>query len=340
MSTDLDLFTGLPVRNSLAVWADDARQAASVAVSLAPTPFVPQSLRAVRTSRDETDAELNARTASNVTAAILTGQEVGLTPMASLRSIVVIQGTPAMTALAMRGLVQAAGHDVWKVESNDRRAVYAGRRRGSDIEERSVWTIERATKLGLTGKQNWKTQPEAMLIARATSEVCRLVGADVLLGLPYSVEEIADTVESEPQRTARRRAQREPASMPEPELPTATAPEPTPMAAPEPEFDPDPPPEPITPKQLAALNAAMTQDLGITERAEKLAYLSKALGREVGSSKDVTHDEASHLLDRISREPQKRARILPVDPPSDPPGEPAFDEPPAEFQGETVERGQ
>jgi hypothetical protein len=31
-----------------------------------------------------------------------------------------------------------------------------------------------------------------MLVARATSEVCRLIASDVLLGLPYSVEELDD----------------------------------------------------------------------------------------------------------------------------------------------------
>jgi hypothetical protein len=31
--------------------------------------------------------------------------------------------------------------------------------------------------------------PQAMLAARATSEVCRLVAADAILGMPYSSEE-------------------------------------------------------------------------------------------------------------------------------------------------------
>jgi len=292
--TDLDLYAGLPkTGNSLAVWADDARQASSVAVSLAPTPFVPQSLR----GRDD------RQTAANITAAILTGAELGLTPMASLRSIVVIQGTPAMTAVALRGLVQSAGHEVWVESSSDARAVVCGRRRGSDQVERSVWTIDRARQLGLTGKDNWKKQPEAMLVARATSEVARRVAADVLLGLPYSVEEIADTVETEPQRTARRRAAKEPAPMPEPVLDETPAPGPVadaPLPLPdEPEAEPlaD---DQITPNQLTALNAALTQDLDLTDRQDKLAYLSGALGREITSSKDLTRAEASRLLDDIN----------------------------------------
>lgn len=311
--TDLDLYTGLPREvavtsgPSLEQWANDARQAASVATSLAPTPFVPQSLR----GRDD------RQTAANITAAILTGAEVGMTPMAALRSIVVIQGTPAMTAMALRGLVQSAGHDIWIESSSDTRAVACGRRRGSEQVEKAVWTIDRARQLGLTGKDNWKKQPEAMLVARATSEVARRVAADVLLGLPYSVEEMQDTVETEPQRTARRRAQREPAPMPEPVLDVAPGPVPSqPESAPEPDVEPIPEAtdDPITPAQLKALNAAMTQDLDLTDREDKLAYLSGALGREIGSSKDVTKAEASRLLDEIAREQQGAE---PVEPPLD-----------------------
>jgi tetrahydromethanopterin S-methyltransferase subunit B len=283
VTADLDLYTGLPkVGNSLAVWADDARQAASVAVSLAPTPFVPQSLR----GRDD------KTTAANITAAILTGAELGLTPMASLRSIVVIQGTPAMTAVALRGLVQSAGHEVWIESSSDSRVVACGRRRGSDQTERSVWTIDRAQKLGLTGKDNWKKQPESMLVARATSEVCRRIAADALLGLPYTVEEIADTVESEPQRTARRRAQREPAPMPEPALedvaPAVSSPPETPP--------PDEPP--ITDAQSKKLHAALG-DNNLSDREAGLAYIGDVIGREITSSKELTKAEASQVIDSL-----------------------------------------
>jgi hypothetical protein len=81
MAAELDLFTGLPQPHTgLQQWAEDARQAAAVAQSLAPTPFVPNSLRS--TSRDPDEAR--RVTVGNITAAILTGQELGLTPMASL----------------------------------------------------------------------------------------------------------------------------------------------------------------------------------------------------------------------------------------------------------------
>ncbi|MBQ1164468.1 hypothetical protein KBZ21_41525, partial [Streptomyces sp. A73] len=39
---------------------------------------------------------------------------------------------------------------------------------------------------------NYKTQPQNMLLARATAECARLIAADVLMGMPYSAEELAD----------------------------------------------------------------------------------------------------------------------------------------------------
>lgn len=219
----------------LAEWAESARQAALVATSIAKTPFVPQSLRG-------SDPSV---TAANVTAAILTGQELGLEPMASLRSIDVIQGTPAMRAIALRALVQSAGHTVRVVESTTTRAVIDGLRRGEDKPQRSVWTMDRARSLGLAGKDNWRKQPQAMLVARATAEVCRLIAADVILGVPYAVEELEDgglTPDAAPprKRTAKR-APAEPAPTPEPEVePPAPQPETgTGPELPEPDVDPD-----------------------------------------------------------------------------------------------------
>jgi hypothetical protein len=230
------------IPSPLAVWADSARRAATVAVSLAKTPFVPQSLR----GRDD------GTTAANITAAILTGQELGIEPMASLRSIDVIQGTPAMRAHALRGLVQSKGHKVWVEDANATRAIVCGLRRGDEQVQRSVWTMDRAKALGLATKDNWRKQPQAMLVARATAEVCRLIASDVILGIPYAVEELGDdeggaehSTAAPVKRTARRRQPVAVPDDPEPEVPMVDAP------LPEPDWDevekqaaqPDPEPE-------------------------------------------------------------------------------------------------
>ncbi|MFE1550609.1 hypothetical protein [Streptomyces sp. NPDC058718] len=164
-----------PQQSALILWANEARQAALVAESLARTSFVPQSLR----GKPE-----------DITAAILAGQELGLQPMATLRSMDVIQGTPALRAHAMRGLVQSHGHEVELVDSSPEHCVMRGRRKGSDEWQEVTWTIERAALLGLTGKSEWKKQPQTMLVARATGEICRLIASDVLYAMPYAAEEL------------------------------------------------------------------------------------------------------------------------------------------------------
>src|SRR5690606_35521957 len=200
-------------------WARYARDAHAVATSRARTAFVPREM--------QNKPEL-------VTAAILTGAELGLSPMAALRSIDIIQGVPAMRANTMRGLVQAAGHEVWvDDDSNETRAIVYGRRKGSDIVQRSVWTMDRARNLGLANRENYRRQPGVMLVARGTAEGGRLTAADVLLGMPYSVEELDDGGETSTPRPKssppkRRTAKRKPVD----EAPELDEPEPEPAAEP------------------------------------------------------------------------------------------------------------
>ena len=196
-----------PPTSSLETWAEQAKAAAYIAKALASTPFVPASLRVAG------DTE---RTTANVAAALLTGQELGLEPMAALRSIDVINGTPALRAVALRALVQRAGHQVWLVESSKTQADVKGKRRGDTETQESKWTNERAPEMGLTGRDQWKKQPAAMLIARATAELCRLIASDVILGLPYVAEELDDpegTLETPAPQPRRRTAQRRPVAV-------------------------------------------------------------------------------------------------------------------------------
>lgn len=199
--TDIEPATEQPTLSRLAQFAEDARNVHTVSTSLASTSFVPKEMQ---------------QRPDLVTATILTGQEIGIDPMASLRSIDIIQGVPAIRANTMRGLVQAAGHEIWvdADESNETRAVVYGRRKGETTIQRSTWTMDRARNLGLANRDNYKKQPGAMLVARATSEVCRLIASDVLLGMPYSSEELADTDEAETDKAKpkqrKRTAQRKP----------------------------------------------------------------------------------------------------------------------------------
>jgi hypothetical protein len=164
----------------LASWAETARAAYDIAVMLVKTTFVPAQYR---------DKPHEAA------AAIMAGAELGIPgPIGAMKAFHPINGTPSLAALAMRGIVQSHGHQVPIRFSDATRAEVAGRRKGETDWHTSVWTIERATEAGLVGGKNpnWKTNPTAMLVARATSEVCRWVASDALMGMPYSAEELQD----------------------------------------------------------------------------------------------------------------------------------------------------
>lgn len=206
--TDIETYEPEGV-TELQEWARDLKTAYVIAASLVKTSFVPDSYR----NRPEEAA-----------AAIMMGQELGLSPLASLRSIDVIKGTPGLRAIGLRALVQSHGHEIWTVESTATQAIVRGKRKGSDKVEQSVWTMDRAQKLGLSSNDNYRKQPIAMLLARATSECARLVDADGLLGVPYSTEELQDLepdveMEAKPvKRTVKRRLA---AVVDEPDVPDA-----------------------------------------------------------------------------------------------------------------------
>jgi len=147
-----------------------------VAQKIANTPFVPTAFRGKPES---------------VYAAVLYGEELGLGPMQSLTQIHVIEGKPSLAPEGMRGLVLKAGHRIdVKVASNDKVVLY-GRRSDSGSEATVEWTMRDAQLAGLAGRGAWKTYPRAMLMARATSELCRMLFADIIAGLSYTPEEAA-----------------------------------------------------------------------------------------------------------------------------------------------------
>lgn len=269
----------------LVEWAHAAQAAHTLAQSLVQTAFVPQQYRGKP---------------AEATAAILAGAELGLNPLASLRAFDNIQGTAAPKAITLRAVAQSRGHKVDIVEESPVKVVARYRRVDETDWKYVEWTIEQARDLGLTSKDNWKKQPKAMLVARATSEASRRAASDALLGIPYSAEELAD--EAGPTTKVSRpvtRVQRQRPAAPEP---------------PEPEFDDPPPdvssreesapePEPmITDAQLKKLHAAL-RDAQITDRDAGLAYISQEIGRDVTTTKELTRREASAAIDSLGAQP-------------------------------------
>lgn len=283
----------------LGEWVHHAEAAFAVAERLVQSSFVPTTFRGKPTE---------------AAAAILAGSEVGLSPMAALRSFDIISGQAAARAVTLRAIVQSQGHDIELVESTATRCVMQGRRRGTPTWQKVTWTIERAQQLKLTGKDNWKSQPQSMLLARATSEIARLVAADAILGIAYSAEEIIDdgagqtpfveaSVEATaapalPAAPATRRMSRKPAAIdPAPE----PAPDETPTVEPEPVVE-----DRITAAQSKALHATFTE-AGITQRDHRLDYCRNLLGRDIDTSNDLTRSEASAVIDALKSDTADRA---------------------------------
>lgn len=327
--------------NMLRAWAMSLADASALAEALCRTPFVPDSYR----PRVDPRASLEQRAASEeiavatAAAAIMYGANLGFDPMSALLNVYVINGRPSMYAAAQVALLQAAGHEVWTEDLTEARAVVCGRRRGSEVVERVVVTMDMARKAGWTRNQKYATEPDSMLWARAASRVCRRVAQDTLKGLGASVEELQDGDETPAAAPATRTVRRAPVPRPaiaaaeatvvgqvvqdaNPPLPGEDEPTPpkasassrvkrkpaTPPAGSEPPLpgEEEPAeaaePDPVTDAQLKKLHASFG-DFGIEDKAARLAYCCEVIGREITSSLELTKDEASLVIDRLEQPP-------------------------------------
>ena len=254
----------------LGVWAQSADAAYQVAERLSSSAFVPAQFKGKPVE---------------LTAAILAGIEVGLSPMAAMRSFDIIQGQAAPRAITLRAVVQSYGHEMVLVESTASRCRMKGRRKGSEEWQTVTWTTDRAKDLGLLSKDNWKKQPGAMLVARATSELARLIASDAILGIDYSSEEVADGGTFDAQVAADTTA---------PAVPTGTR---KMSRKPKPANE-DGTPAPDVEGQMKAMHAAFN-DAGITERQDRLDFAMATIHREIESSNDLTWDERSAVIDAL-----------------------------------------
>ena len=122
-------------------------------------------------------------------AAILYGAELGLKPQQALQQVFVVHGQPAIYARTMVALLKAKGYRFSTVESTDE-SVTVNVVAPNGEEETSTWTIDRAKKAGYTSNKKYNTDPQAMLYAKAASEVSRKIAPNVLLGIKYTVEDM------------------------------------------------------------------------------------------------------------------------------------------------------
>ena len=130
------------------------------------------------------------RTKEQAAAIILTGQELDLPPMLSLREVNVIQGKPTLSAQLMLTLAytRIPGFKANVIESTDTRCVVEFIRPGQKAYLHE-FTMQDAESLKLLEKDNWKKQRKTMIRWRCISSGLRITAPDAIAGF-YTAEEI------------------------------------------------------------------------------------------------------------------------------------------------------
>jgi len=324
--TTVTTYSEDPTGGRLLAWARAAAAAGDLARSIVKTSFVPM------VGPKNNKRPLDVGTCA---AMILAGDELGFTPLAAMRSIYLVHGTPALNAKAMAALVMSRGHDFWVVEKTDTKCVVGGKRRGSDHEQTATWTMDRARKAGYTAANpKYQTNPAEMLYARAVSEICRMIAPDVIAGMPYTVEEIEDEQPATTKTVTRESTTRKPVSRKKPApdeppldepaaAPPGESPSDTATGTPEPSQGGETPEAPRPEDQPEIIDAevvddepmtnhtrkhlfALLNELGIDDATTQRAGMEKVLGRPVTSRSTLTELEGVILVNDLKE--RKRAR--------------------------------
>lgn len=152
----------------------------------------------------------------------------GLDLLTTMQGVSFVQGKPIVDATMQRALASANGIDVRVVEATGERASVKVIRDGEVIGE-AAYSLDDARQANLLGKDNWKKDPTAMLVARATTRAVRWFAPSVLLGV-FVGDEVDDA--TDPVQVLTPAAEPEPEPTPEPaDIVDAVVVEPEPIDA-------------------------------------------------------------------------------------------------------------
>lgn len=231
---------------------------------------------------------------ANVLLAVSLGANMGLSPAESLLRVHVIEGRPTASAELIADNVRRAGH-LLRIQGDATTGITASiwRKDDPEFEYRVTWTMERAKDLtqGRNGiKENWRKFPDAMLRARAISEVARMACSDALYGVTYTPDEIKDSATPTRPAAAGLAAIRQATTM--------ASPDPAPPADDAQTLDP--PAEMITGQQVKKM-ATLMGELDISDRALALAVVTEITGRPIESRNELTKTEAHAVIEILDQ---------------------------------------
>lgn len=117
----------------------------------------------------------------------------GVDLLTTIQTVAFIGGKPVVDATMQRALAMRAGYEV-DVTVDDEAATCTLSKDGKACGS-STYTLKDAETAGLTGKENWKKNPKAMLVARATAQTMRWHAADVMVGV-FTEDELDDPIDT------------------------------------------------------------------------------------------------------------------------------------------------
>jgi hypothetical protein len=141
----------------------------------------------------------------DIMAAVMLGHEVGLSPMAALQSIAVINGNPSIWGDGLWGIV--LGHPEYvshkeSIDGDTKTAICTlvrKRRGGQAVTVTKTFSWDDATRAKLTGKKTYQDFPKDMLMRRARWRAAYASFADALRGIRCAdIERDERIIEAEP----------------------------------------------------------------------------------------------------------------------------------------------
>ncbi|NNG36910.1 recombinase RecT [Nakamurella aerolata] len=220
---------------------------------------------------------------ANILLAMDLAESLGRSPIEVMQQSQVISGKLGLSAEFMRSLVLASGHKLRVFMDGDTAVAQGIRSDDPGFTYEARWDEARARTAGLWGKGNWTNHPTAMLKARATTELCRDAFADVIHGV-RSADELDEIAEREPEPRTPLAAAVQSAIAPEHEVVEAE----------------------VVEEATAGISAAQSKKMhalfsekGFRDREDRLDYVRSIVGIDVASSKELTKDQASQVIEQL-----------------------------------------
>lgn len=156
-----------------------------------PLPFVPRNMDeawriATELAKSSLIPDALRGKPNDVLVAVMTGAELGIQPMQSMREIYVVKGRPFIASLLRVAMIRQSPECLsWQlVESTPQRATFRTQRRGDQEPTTMTYTIQEAEAAGLVAQNSrYRTDPALQLRRRCAGRLIDEVYPDVIRGV-------------------------------------------------------------------------------------------------------------------------------------------------------------